>query len=235
MGGKLCLAPIKKDVQDVIDIGTGTGIWACDFADEYPSAQVIGTDLSPIQPSFVPPNLRFLIDDAEEEWRYDRKFDLVHGRMLTNIKPGGYIEMQDINNPLGCDDDTMPPSTAMYKWSEYLMEACNKLERPCDIAKDHKRRMEKAGFVDVVEVIHKWPQNTWAKDPELKEIGAWTMTNMLQGMQGIAMAPLTRGLGWSREQVERFLVDVRKDVLNRKIHCYWPIYIVYGRKPETAE
>lgn len=29
-----------------------------DFADEYPEAEVIGTDISPIQPSWVPPNLR---------------------------------------------------------------------------------------------------------------------------------------------------------------------------------
>jgi hypothetical protein len=54
-----------------------------DFADEYPSAQVIGTDLSPIQPSFVPPNLRFEIDDATEPWVYpDNEFDLVHVRAL---------------------------------------------------------------------------------------------------------------------------------------------------------
>lgn len=56
--------------QKVLDIGTGTGIWAIDFAEwvldlpywftrlipkrsQYPSAEVIGTDLSPIQPAWV--------------------------------------------------------------------------------------------------------------------------------------------------------------------------------------
>ena len=47
---KLHLAPLGKTIQKVLDIGTGTGIWAIDFADEYPSASVIGTDISPIQP-----------------------------------------------------------------------------------------------------------------------------------------------------------------------------------------
>ena len=28
-----------------------------DFADEYPNTEVIGTDISPIQPTWVPPNL----------------------------------------------------------------------------------------------------------------------------------------------------------------------------------
>jgi SAM-dependent methyltransferase len=36
----------------VLDAGTGTGMWAIDFADEYvdTGAQVVGNDLSPIQP-----------------------------------------------------------------------------------------------------------------------------------------------------------------------------------------
>ncbi|KAF5533346.1 TAM domain-containing protein, partial [Fusarium napiforme] len=50
LSGKLFLAPIKDNVQKVLDVGTGTGIWAIDFADEYPEAEVIGSDLSPIQP-----------------------------------------------------------------------------------------------------------------------------------------------------------------------------------------
>jgi methylase of polypeptide subunit release factors len=44
MEGKLHLAPVK-DPQRILDVGTGTGIWAIDTADLYPSAEVIGTDL----------------------------------------------------------------------------------------------------------------------------------------------------------------------------------------------
>jgi hypothetical protein len=31
MDEKLYLSPIKDDVQNVLDIGTGTGVWAIDF------------------------------------------------------------------------------------------------------------------------------------------------------------------------------------------------------------
>lgn len=63
--GDLHLAPISETPHNVLDIGTGTGIWAIDFgmpviqssgailtltAEKYPSANVVGTDLSPIQP-----------------------------------------------------------------------------------------------------------------------------------------------------------------------------------------
>ncbi|KAI8710756.1 hypothetical protein NCS52_01535400 [Fusarium sp. LHS14.1] len=84
-------------------------VWAMDFADEYPSAEVIGTDLSPIQPKWTPLNCIFEIDDFEEEWLYTKPFDFIHARELEgcisdddilfrrafeHLKPGRYIEFQ---------------------------------------------------------------------------------------------------------------------------------------------
>ncbi|KAE8309786.1 hypothetical protein BDV41DRAFT_546865 [Aspergillus transmontanensis] len=40
-------------------------------------------DLSPIQPQFVPPNARFLVDDYEDDWIYQDQFDFIHGRYLA--------------------------------------------------------------------------------------------------------------------------------------------------------
>lgn len=81
--GKLYLAPLDNP-QRVLDVGTGTGIWAIDFADEHPQAEVIATDISPIQPSWVPPNCRFEVDDMEEDWTFDENyFDYIHVRTLS--------------------------------------------------------------------------------------------------------------------------------------------------------
>lgn len=49
LDGKLHLAPISYP-QRILDLATGTGIWAIEFAQEYPETVVIGTDLSLIQP-----------------------------------------------------------------------------------------------------------------------------------------------------------------------------------------
>jgi ubiquinone/menaquinone biosynthesis C-methylase UbiE len=50
LDGRLHLNPLEHP-QRILDLGTGTGIWAIEMADQYPSASIIGTDLSPVQPS----------------------------------------------------------------------------------------------------------------------------------------------------------------------------------------
>lgn len=52
MNGKLFYAPIGDKPSRILDVGTGTGIWAIDVGDEYPNTEIIGTDISPTQPSW---------------------------------------------------------------------------------------------------------------------------------------------------------------------------------------
>lgn len=79
---QLYFAPFdEQNLQNVLDIGTGTGIWAIEFGDLFPSADVLGIDLSPIQPDWVPANVHFVVDDAESDWIYPPDhFDYIHTR-----------------------------------------------------------------------------------------------------------------------------------------------------------
>jgi SAM-dependent methyltransferase len=58
-GHQLYRAPLDPNtLHRALDIGTGTGVWAIDFADAHPGCEVVGTDISPIQPDWVPENLK---------------------------------------------------------------------------------------------------------------------------------------------------------------------------------
>lgn len=74
-----------KDPTRIVDMGTGTGIWAIEMGDLYPAAEVIGIDLSPIQPDWVPTNVKFEIDDVEDTWTWPSDhFDLIHSQLLIS-------------------------------------------------------------------------------------------------------------------------------------------------------
>ncbi|TDZ35417.1 Secondary metabolism regulator LAE1 [Colletotrichum spinosum] len=248
---KLGAAPPNKpgaNVGRVLDIGTGTGIWAMDFGDEHPEAEVLGVDLSAIQPEFTLPNVKFELDDLEEPWTFSKPFDYIHSRLMNsairdwkklirqsfdNLTPGGFLEVIEVDPFLNCDDGTLKPEHSVMKTLGLLMEAAQALGASYQDPRELKPIMIEAGFTDVVMKQLKWPTNPWPKEDRYKELGVWCRQNMDDGWEGICMAPLTRALGWSREEVLAMLVENRQDFHNRDIHAYISIWTIYGKKPEN--
>jgi ubiquinone/menaquinone biosynthesis C-methylase UbiE len=236
LDGRLHLAPIGENPQSVLDVGTGTGIWAIEFADRYPSASVIGTDLSPIQPEFVPVNCLFEIDDAEDEWLYTEKFEYIHMRgMMTcfsdprsvlekaynQLAPGGYLEMQDGMFPLQCHDDTLE-GTSLDVWSKACVKAGVTIGRHWTNASNYKRWMEELGFEEVREKIFEVPTSTWPKGRKAKELGVWFHENMMDAL-GASKVLLSKALDFPPERIELLLMGVRKDLKNTGVHAYMPV------------
>jgi hypothetical protein len=50
--------------------------------------------------------------------------------------------------------------------------------------------------------------------------GLWNLENLAGGLSGLSLALFTRVHNWSTQELETFLVDVRKDMKNTKIHSY---------------
>ncbi|EFQ31054.1 methyltransferase domain-containing protein [Colletotrichum graminicola M1.001] len=240
MRNRLHLVPLDREnpPQRVLDIGTGTGIWAIDFADNNPASTVIGVDLSPVQPSYVPPNAYFQIEDIEEHpWTFSQKFDFIHSRMNTagvrdfpalfrqayrNLNPGGWIEVTD-STPAACDDGTLTEDSALIQWCQLLAKGTAALGTPFGGASKYKDQLREAGFVNVNEVVFKWPTNEWARHPRHKELGTWSHENAMMGLEALCLAIFTRVLLWPREKVDVLLAEVRNDLKNKEIHAYWPM------------
>ena len=147
--------------------------WSSDFADQYPGAEVIGVDISPPQPQWVPPNLKFEVDDVTQEWTWAPKsFDYVHMRWLVGaipdwnvlfkqvygvVKPGGYFESKESSPAITSDDGTVPEGCALDQWGKVFHQAGNKFGRTFRVYEEgiQRKAMEEAGFVDIKEYEYK--------------------------------------------------------------------------------
>ncbi|KAI5845500.1 S-adenosyl-L-methionine-dependent methyltransferase [Tricharina praecox] len=247
LSGKLHLAPLKEPHR-ILDVGTGTGIWAIDMADKYPSAEVIGIDLSPIQPKWVPPNCRFEVDDAEREWTYaENSFDFIHlrnisisisdwqfllGQAYRCLKPGGYIEHCELGIQTLCDDGTMPDDHGSKRCMEYISEAMTSIGKPPATKPTMVDNMKEAGFVEIDANTFKQPIGPWPKDPRMKRIGGMSVLLSETGYEAYGMGPLTRILGFEHAKAKKICDDAFAAVKNKNYHVYNHYYVVYARKPE---
>ncbi|KAH6974152.1 S-adenosyl-L-methionine-dependent methyltransferase [Ilyonectria sp. MPI-CAGE-AT-0026] len=253
MDDKLFLAPLEKSPGRVLDVGTGTGIWAIDFADQYPETEVIGTDLSPIQPAWVPPNVKFMIDDCLLDWTWpENHFDFIHIRALygsvadwgelykkafRHLKPGKWFQDLEMGVRFQSDHVQYPEDHVFNELSSLVYEAGEKTGRTFRICEGNtmKEHMEAAGFVDIVEKKIKAPLHGWPKDPRLQQAGLLLQLAFDESLEGLNTFLLTQVLGWQTEEAMLLQAKMRKE--SRKISNYhwFQITIVYGRKPDESE
>ncbi|PCD46662.1 hypothetical protein AU210_002063 [Fusarium oxysporum f. sp. radicis-cucumerinum] len=250
LDGKLSLAPSSDDLEKVLDIGTGTGIWAIDFADQYPNAQVIGTDLSPIQPDWVPPNVRFELEDATSNWTWSNdSIDFVHMRYLIGAitdwgalfkeafrccKPGAFVESVEVNPTFLSDDETASDVMAVQTWNKLFREASKAFGRSfCEIEGDVEL-LAAAGFVDLQVTDFKVPVGGWAKDSKLRQVGQFLRATIENDLEGYTLMAWQQFLGWPRDEYELFLMDMRKALRDKKVHSYIRVRFINARKPSDA-
>ncbi|KAI1411059.1 S-adenosyl-L-methionine-dependent methyltransferase [Hypoxylon sp. FL1857] len=245
--GELHLCPARNP-RRVLDVGTGTGIWAIEYARRHPDSEVLGIDLNPVPaPPFIAPNCHFHIADVYEDWKFNRPFDFIHVRSLgeptdqrrlfksiyDNLAPGGWVEFQEWILHAQSSDRSLE-GTAFQKWNKLMAEGVKNLGRSLFYILDYKRQLEQTGFENIIERKYAVPTNTWPPGKQSQRIGAMQRNNTLQVIDIYSLSVFSQGLGWSKDALDRLLVDVRKDIENTRIHSYSTLMTVYCQKPHSS-
>lgn len=221
----------------MLDVGTGTGIWAIELGDVLPSATIIGVDQSPIQPMWVPPNVSFEIDDVNKPWlQAERSVDFVYIRTMagsvTNwpellqeayktLKPGGKREFVEIGLNWECLDGTFDPNGSCGTWTKNFHRiATEVLGMDFNPIPKIAGWLSDAGFEEVEEHDEIVPIGPWPRDRRLKDIGRYFLSNMLEGgVENYTLMLFTKA-GWDETSVHAMLGEVRKDLNNPRIHAF---------------
>jgi hypothetical protein len=132
-----------------------------------------------------------------------------------------------------CDDGSCTPETpyAFRDFLRFLKDGLASLGSDLLGVTKVKDEMSAAGFEKVTHHMLKCPIGPWARDHTSKVCGLFLRTVIMDGLRGLSRKPFMAGLGWTQIQIEMFLIDVRRDVMNSAFHTYLPFHIVYGRKP----
>ena len=109
------------------------------------------TDVTIIQPEWVPPNLRFEIEDCTKPWTFEpASFDYIHMRFLIGIpdwaalmreafkalKPGGWVESFEGSVHIKSDDGTVTKEMALGQWGDIFIKGSHKFGRSFALHED---------------------------------------------------------------------------------------------------
>lgn len=124
-------------------------------------------------------------------------WDFLLSSAYAAIKPGGWIENAEHGVQPISDDDTVGPDHIFTDYGRNMTEMGRKRGKEFEVYRHAKERMERAGFVDVVETRMKWPMGPWSSDKKMKELGRWNKLRCERGIEGFVMRMFTNDAGVS--------------------------------------
>lgn len=242
LNGQLSFQSIPRSAKRILDVGTGTGDWAIAVAERFPSAEVVATDITCFQPTDVPPNVYFEIDDAQEEWTYTEPFDFIHIRGLSgafrdwttvykeaykHLQPNGVLEVADFGLV-----QSMESISDSYL-SIYNGACLSAAERSgVELGLDHLKKaiLECSGFSFAKSRTIEVPLGTWSSDPRKKVAGKMALISMLEGLEATSLRLLTQYSGFKAEDVRDICQKVKEELLRAGVRPFVPCQFTVARK-----
>src|SRR5579859_3732049 len=235
-------APIEQP-RDILDVGTGTGLWAREMATLFPSARVVGLDVT-VPPAderaeaggreVRPPNYTFVAGNVLEGLPFpDASFDFVHMRLLVLAIPhdrwpfvaselvrvtrrGGWVESVEATTL----QHGGPAMDMLMDWINTLLA-----RRGINFPDGGKvgELMRAAGMVNVTATDVTLPFGEYG-DRTAKLLA----TDFFNGVKGYG--GLLQGIA-TPEQFEQVVAAARADTASPQTGCVSPFHIAYGQRP----
>ena len=242
LDGQLSMARIPANVTRVLDIGTGTGDWATAIAERFPNAEIIATDIAPFQPTEVPPNVFFELDDAREEWTYSRPFDFIHIRGLAgafsdwsaiysearkHLRQGGTLEVSDFGI---INDPNTSPDSYLSIFNGACRSAAEKAGTRISLEHLKKATIEESGLSVARSRVLDVPLGTWSTDPQKQVSGKMALISALEGLEAMSLRLLTKHLNWKEEEVRDICEKVKEELLRPGVRATIPCQFMVARR-----
>ena len=254
--GEHILPDLDFPPQQILDIGCGSGIYCIEVAFDYPDAQVHGVDISPVNSFPVPGNCNFYVADVMEGlWFHDGTFDFIHSRELHSgiledkwvdylcevfrlLKPGGWVQLVEMDPWPICDDGTLPMDSA---WIAYLFAIKQILDarkvKVFGLGRELRGYVEKAGFMNIIEKHIKCPLGKWTKsipsgnnsydiDRTQRRLGD-IIKKVWRTTADSALPQLKDHLGNEAEAI-RICEQTKREQASGDIHTYFYTYVSFS-------
>ena len=129
----------------------------------------------------------------------DVKAELIQ-QSFNSLRPGGWLESQEIESLVKCDDGTLAPDSSLISWARNLSLGGAKIGRPRDVSAEQMAQWyREVGFVDVKVVPFKIPIGCWAGT---EEVGVFWLLVMRMSVEGLSLRLLHETLGFSEDDTK---------------------------------
>lgn len=147
-----------------------------------------------------------------------------------HLKPGGWIEFQELYCIPLCDDGTMPPDDPFLRFCNLINDALTAKGMSMNTSRALKHPLAIAGFTNIHVIKKKIPIGGWDRDETLRYVGRLekvVILNVITAVTGRIFEDL--GMTWLEREV--WAAAVKRSIKDESVHRYFTMYFWIAQKP----